>query len=90
MKQRKLGKRIAALLLTAVMLLSYVPVNIWAVDSASDIKAIKKPTGMAIVEDYDDYFGENWLDKLSLPGEVSVTLANGQATEVPVTWDTLF
>ena len=49
-----LHKRIASLVLAALMLLSYVPAAAWAVDSTTDIKAIEKPTGIIIVEDYDD------------------------------------
>ena len=87
MKHKAL-KRVAALALTVVMLLSYIPVATWAVDSTTDIKAIQKPTGISIVEDYDDYIGDNWLERLELPKFVTVTLADNTAVEVPVTWDT--
>ena len=87
MKQRKLEKRIASLFLIAAMLLSYIPGTVWAVDSATDIKAIEKPTGISIVEDYDDYVGDNWLSQLGLPATVTVTLANNTKQDVPVTWD---
>ena len=43
---------------------------------------------MVIVEDYDDYLGDNWLDKLGLPKTVKVTLADGSAADAAVTWDT--
>ena len=79
MKQRKLAKRIASLVLAAVMLLGYIPGVTWAVDSATDIKAIEKPTGLSIVENYDDYFGADWLDQLGLPETVKVTLAARRA-----------
>ncbi len=88
MKQRKLEKRIASLVMVVVMLLSYIPIATWAVDTATDITAIQKPTGLSIVEDYDDYFGETWLDKLGLPAVVTVTKADGVAVDVPVIWDT--
>ena len=70
------------------MLLGYIPGTSWAVDSSTDIKAIQRPTGLSIVEDYDDYFGDEWLDKLGLPEKVTVTLADGSAAEAAVTWDT--
>ena len=88
MKQRKLAKRIASLVLAAVMLLGYIPGVAWAVDSATDIKAIEKPTGLSIVEDYDDYFGTGWEDKLGLPATVAVTLADNSKVDAAVTWDT--
>ena len=88
MKQRKLEKRIASLFLIVAMLLSYIPGTVWAVDSATDIKAIEKPTGISIVEDYDDYFGDGWENKLGLPTEVTVTLADNSTVQAPVTWDT--
>ena len=81
-------KRIASLILTLVMLLSYFPVTAWAVDASTDIKAIQKPSGLSIVEDYDDYFGDGWEEKLGLPTSVTVTLADDTTAEVPVTWDT--
>ncbi len=88
MNQRKTGRRIASFALALVMLLSYIPVTTWAVDSSTDIKAIQKPTGWAIVEDYDDYFGDTWMEKLGLPETVTVTLADDTTTEALVTWDT--
>ena len=86
--KNNINKRIVSLVMTFVMLLSYFPATIWAVDSTSDIKEIQKPTGWVIVEDYDDYFGDNWVDKLELPQTVKVTLADNSVTDVPVTWDT--
>ena len=80
-------KRIAALALAFVMLLSYVPSTAWAVDADTDIKAIQKPTGWIIVEDYDDYFGDAWLEKLGLPETVKVTLADNTIVDAPVEWD---
>ena len=71
-----------------VMLISYMPATVWAVDADTDITAIEKPTGLAIVEDYDDYFGDNWESELSLPGTVKVTLADGSKADAAVTWDT--
>ena len=81
-------QRIASLVMVFVMLLSYIPGTVWAVDATTDIKAIEKPTGMIIVEDYDDYFGDKWLEKLGLPETVKVTLADGSTTNAAVTWDT--
>ena len=80
--------KVLSLLLVFVMLVSYLPVTIWAVESATDIQAIEKPTGIAIVEDYDDYVGENWVSELGLPQSVKITLANGTKTDALVTWDT--
>lgn len=88
MKKISMKKRIASWALVAVMLLSYFPAAVWAVDSGTDIKAIAKPTGLIIAEDYDDYFGDSWVDKLELPGFVTVTLASNSTVECPVTWDT--
>lgn len=88
MKKMNLEKRIASLAMVMVMLLSYIPGTVWAVDSSTDIKAIEKPIGLSIVEDYDDYFGDGWEDKLGLPVSVTVTLANNTTAEAPVTWDT--
>ena len=73
--------------MVVAMLLSYIPGAVWAVDATTDIKAIQKPTGISIVEDYDDYVGANWLEMLDLPETVTVTLANNTTQEVPVTWD---
>ena len=73
--------------LTLAMLLSYIPGAVWAVDSTTDIKAIQKPTGISIVEDYDDYLGDSWLEQLGLPASVTVTLADNTTTQLPVTWD---
>ena len=70
------------------MLLSYIPGTVWAVDSTTDIKAIEKPTGISIVEDYDDYVGADWLNQLGLPTSVTVTMANNSKQAVPVTRDT--
>ena len=81
-------KRIASLVMVFAMLLSYIPGAVWAVDSTTDIKAIEKPTGWVIVEDYDDYFGDKWLEKLGLPETVKVTLADGSTTDAGVVWDT--
>ena len=81
-------KRIAALALTVVMLLSYIPGAVWAADASTDIKAIEKPTGISIVEDYDDYFGDTWIEKLDLPATVVITLADGSTATAPVVWDT--
>ena len=77
-----------SLVLAFALLLSCVPGIVWAVDSTTDIQAIQRPTGLAIAEDYDDYFGENWLEKLGLPKTVKVTLANGSKVDAAVTWDT--
>ena len=88
MKKIKTGKRIVSLVLTLIMLVSYIPATVWAVDTTTDIKAIEKPTGISIVEDYDDYFGADWVEKLELPETVKVTLANGSTTDAAVTWDT--
>ena len=87
MKKRSLQK-ILSLALTFVILLSYIPVGIWAVEPSTDIKAIEKPTGLVIVEDYDNYFGDNWVAKLGLPQTVKVTLADGSIANAAVTWDT--
>ena len=81
-------KRLMSLALTFVMLLSYMPGAVWAVDSGTDIQAIQKPTGISIVEDFDDYVGANWVNSLGLPTSVTVTLASGTTQNVPVTWDT--
>ena len=86
-KERKYMKLISLVMVFA-MLLSYVPATVWAVDSTTDIKAIQKPQGISIVEDYDDYVGENWLTELGLPATVVVTLADNSTAEVPVSWDT--
>ena len=88
MKQRKLAKRIASLVLAAVMLLGYIPGTVWAVDNGTDIQSITRPTGLSIVENYDDYFGADWLDQLGLPETVKVTLADGSETDAAVTWNT--
>ena len=88
MKRTSVQKRIASLALVVIMLLGYIPGNVWAVDSTTDIQAIQRPTGWVIVEDYDDYFGDQWLDELGLPTTVTVTLADGSTTEAAVTWDT--
>lgn len=88
MKQRNLEKRLISLILLAVMVLSYIPITTQAVDAATDIKAIQKPTGLSIVEDYDDYFGDMWLENLDLPELVSVTLADNSVIDAPVVWDT--
>lgn len=87
MKQRK-TTRIAALALVLLMLLSYLPGAVVAAESATDIRAIEKPTGMVIVEDYDDYFGDKWVEKLELPDSVKLTLANHTVVEALVEWDT--
>ena len=87
MKKIKIRKRIVSLVLTLIMLVSYIPATVWAVDITTDIKAIEKPTGISIVEDYDDYYGENWEEKLELPATVKVTLANGTTTDAAVSWD---
>ena len=81
-------KRFLSLAMVVIMLLSYMPVSVWAVENSTDIKAIQKPTGLSIVEDYDDYFGDNWVEKLELPVTVKVTLADGSTTAAPVVWDT--
>jgi hypothetical protein len=88
MNKNAVLKRILSLALAAVMLLGYIPGKTWAVDSTTDIQAIERPTGYVIVEDYDDYFGDNWLDKLGLPKTVKVTLADGSTVDAAVTWDT--
>ena len=88
MKKITMKKRIASMALAMVMLLSYIPGAVWAVDASTDIKAISKPTGKTIVEDYDDYFGEGWENKLGLPASVTVTMADDTTAEAPVTWDT--
>ena len=80
-------KRILSCLLVVVMLLSYIPVTTWAVDTTTDIQAIDRPTGWIIVEDYDDYFGDTWVDQLGLPQTVRITLADGTKVDAPVTWD---
>jgi len=81
-------KRLLSLLLVLVLLVSYMPVTTGAVESGTDIKAIEKPTGIVIVEDYDDYIGENWVAELGLPRTVKITLANGTKTDALVNWDT--
>ena len=86
MKQNR-KNRLISLVMAFAMLLSYIPGAVWAVDATTDIKAIQKPTGISIVEDYDDYVGANWLEMLDLPETVTVTLANNTTQEVPVTWD---
>ena len=73
-------KRLLSWALVLGMLLSYIPVGTVAA-SSTDIKAIEKPTGISIVEDYDDYYGENWLEQLQLPKTVKVTLADDTITE---------
>lgn len=88
MKRNNLSKRILSVVMVCVMLLGYFPVSIWAVETSTDIKAIEKPTGFVIVEDYDDYVGDNWEEKLELPATVKVTLADGSTTNASVTWDT--
>ena len=87
MKRRKnFAKRLLPLALVLVMLLSYLPGAVVA-GSATDILAIAKPQGIRIVEDYDDYVGDDWLASLELPESVEVTLANGTKTPCLVTWD---
>ena len=81
-------KRFLSLAMVVIMLLSYMPISIWADENSTDIKAIEKPTGISIVEDYDDYFGDAWVEKLELPTTVKVTLADGSTTAAPVVWDT--
>ena len=83
-----ISTRIAAWALVLLMVLSCLPGTAIAAESATDIKAIEKPTGMVIIEDYDDYMGENWVEKLELPSTVTLTLANGTKQEALVTWDT--
>ena len=80
-------QRLLSWVLSCVMLLSYIPMTIWAVDSTTDIKAIQKPTGICIVEDYDDYFGDSWQDKLGLPTSVQVRTSNGNTASVDVIWN---
>ena len=87
MKENK-KTRLLSLVMVFAMLLSYIPVTVWATDPTTDIKAIEKPTGISIVEDYDDYVGADWLKTLELPMFVTITLANDTTQEVPVTWDT--
>ena len=84
--QRK--RSLVAFVLAFAMLLSYIPATVWAADTTTDIKAIEKPTGISIVEDYDDFVGDNWLTELGLPASVTVTLADDSKLDVPVTWDT--
>ena len=88
MQNRKMMKRVLSLVMVALMLVGYIPSAVWAVDSTTDIKAIAKPTGISIVEDFDDYIGDTWLEELDLPQFVTVTLANDTTVDVPVTWDT--
>ena len=83
-----MGKRIASLALVIAMLLSCIPGTVWAVDNGTDIQAITRPTGLSIVENYDDYFGADWLDQLGFPETVKVTLADGSETDAAVTWNT--
>ena len=52
--KRNTKMRIASLAMALLMLLSYMPFAANAVGS-TDILAISKPTGISIVEDYDDY-----------------------------------
>ena len=80
-------RRLVSLVMVFAMLLSYIPGAVWAADATTDIKAIEKPTGISIVEDYDDYVGDTWLSSLGLPATVTITLANDTTAEVPVTWD---
>lgn len=87
MNKISVNKRVISLVLTFFMLLTYIPGAVWADAISSDIKAIERPTGLIIAEDYDDYFGENWVEKLELPKSVKVTLANNTTVQVPVTWD---
>lgn len=85
---RNTTKRFLSLTMVVFILLSYLPFSVWAVENTTDIKSIEKPTGISIVEDYDDYVGDNWVEELGLPDTVKVTLANGTMTEALVTWDT--
>ena len=87
MKRISIAKRIMSLALIAVMLLGCIPGIASAANAGTDIQAIQRPTGLQIAENYDDYIGENWLQKLDLPKSVTVTLASGKTAEVPVTWD---
>ena len=80
-------KRVAALLLMLAMLMSYIPVNVGAAGNFTDIKAIKKPTGLIIVQHYDDYMGDSWAESLGLPQTVEITLEGGSKQDVMVTWD---
>ena len=80
--------RLISWLMIVVMLLGYMPATAWAVDVSTDIQAIEKPTGISIVEDYDDYVGDNWEAGLGLPTTVKVTLANGSTANAAVAWDT--
>ena len=88
--KHSMTERIAAWALVLLMLLSCLPGTAVAAESTTDIKAIEKPTGMIIVEDYDDYFGDNWVDKLELPTYVNLTLANDTTEKALVTWDTSY
>ena len=85
--KRTTKTRLISLLMVLAMLVSYIPATVWAVDATTDIKAIQKPTGWIIVEDYDDYFGDAWLEKLGLPETVQVTLADNTIVVAPVEWD---
>ncbi|MBE6959045.1 MAG: hypothetical protein E7447_07860 [Ruminococcaceae bacterium] len=80
--------KLFSLLLVAVMLLSYIPVNAGAAGGFTDITAIERPTGIVIVEDYDDYIGDSWAESLGLPQTVEITLEGGSKQDVMVTWDT--
>ena len=79
-------RSILSFVLSLVLLVSCIPCTGNAAGSA-DIQSIKKPTGLMIVEDYDDYIGDNWIEALALPQTVKVTLANGAEEEVLVNWD---
>lgn len=80
-------KRIISCVQTFIILLSCFPATARAVEETTDIKAIQKPTGISIVENFDDYYGENWVEKLELPQTVQVTLANGAKQAAAVIWD---
>ena len=81
-------KRVGALLLVSVMLLSSIPLTVNAVGSTdADITAIAAPATKALIVNYDQWV-VNVSASLRLPETVTVTLADGSEAEANVTWDT--
>lgn len=81
-------KRVGALFLVSVMLLSSIPLTVNAVGSTdTDITAIAAPATKALIVNYDQWV-VNVSASLRLPTTVTVTLADGSEAEANVTWDT--
>ena len=64
-----------------------VPLKLTLSETPAIITDAVDPTALSVIQNYDDYVGEDWQTALDLPAQVYVALDDNTAGKADVTWD---